>query len=62
MTEQEKKELELFKEWFNKNGSMGFLSEYQAAEESWFARAKLAKLAKDKFAPLNTFGYMDNTE
>lgn len=43
MTEQEQKELELFKEWWNKEGRFGFNSEEQAAEEAWIARSKLDK-------------------
>ena len=61
MTENEKKELELFNKWWTDSKYEGQWEAVDYAEQAWFARANLDK-DKDKFAPLNTFGYMDNTE
>lgn len=42
MTEQEQKELELFKEWFSTACLMD-MEVYLAAETAWLARSKLDK-------------------
>ena len=46
MTEQEQKELELFKEWFKTIDKYHYQFKLQY-EEAWFARAKLDRNIKD---------------
>jgi len=41
MTEQESKELKLFKEWFDCEGNYDL--DEGSAEQAWFARSKLDK-------------------
>lgn len=51
MTEQEQKELELFKKWWKSYHEFPTEHGFAIAEEAWFARAKL-----DRQTPSKTLG------